>query len=46
MSRDVTHIDGTPLTLVTADGYHLSAICYTAVAPVVGHLVVAGATAV
>jgi predicted alpha/beta hydrolase len=46
MSRNDTPIDGTPITLVTADGYHLSATCYTAAAPVIGHLVIAGATGV
>ncbi len=36
----------TSITLVAADGYRLSAICYTASVPVGGHLVVAGATGV
>jgi predicted alpha/beta hydrolase len=46
MSDDGSRADTTPVTLVAADGYRLSAICYTATAPLVGHLVLAGATGV
>lgn len=46
MSDEALHHDITPVTLVAADGYRLSALCYGAMGPLAGHLVVAGATGV
>lgn len=48
--RPTTAVDlqsgATPVTLVAADGFRLSALCYTATVPVAGHIVIAGATGV
>ncbi len=46
ISSDESRTGPTPVTLFTADGHQLSAILYATPAPLLGHLVVAGATGV